>query len=223
MTPLMSATPHWNIPQLSSHLLFYLINTLCKKQRWAASIVGSSRLEPHGKSRHHSKEPFSHLLSKNSCSRFLKLLRAVGQWEPEDEGVSKDSGGGGRFILCPICMGFHWQEVFPTPEEEFSHIADPRGEQGCPWIILASWRRSVFLPYICSSFCSWCLPLTVSLYRLPILMSNTCASARNKVIWEKLMFEPDQKFAFLKHKDLDPIYLNFLDKNINTFIYELSF
>ncbi len=149
MTPLKSATPHWNIPQPSSHLLFYLINTLCRKQRWAASIVGSSRPEPHGKSRHHSKEPFS---------------RAGGQCEPEDEGVSKASGGGGgggeRFILCPICMGFHWQEVFPTPEEEFSHIADPRGERGCPRIILASWRRSVFLPYICSSFCSWCLPLT---------------------------------------------------------------
>lgn len=102
MTPLMSATPHWNIPQLSSHLLFYLINTLCKKQRWAASIVGSSRLEPHGKSRHHSKEPFSHLLSKNSCSRFLKLLRTGGQWEPEDEGVSKDSGGWGIYPLSHL-------------------------------------------------------------------------------------------------------------------------
>ncbi len=97
MTPLTSAMPHWHIPQPSSHLLFYLINTLCKKQRWAASIVGSSRPEPYGKSGHLSREPFSHLLSKKSYSRFLKLLWAGGQCEPEDEGVSKASGG--RFML----------------------------------------------------------------------------------------------------------------------------
>ncbi len=155
MTPLTSAMPRWHIPQPSSHLLFYLINTLCKKQRWAASIVGSSRPEPYGKSRHLSKEPFSHLLSKKSYSRFLKLLRAGGQCEPEDEGVSKASGED----LCSlsICMSFHWQGGVPHSRRRVLPHSRP------------TWRAGMSSDNF-SQLTSLCVP-TLHLFLLLFLMS----------------------------------------------------
>lgn len=98
--------------------VLYLINALCEKQRQAASIVGSSRLKPHGKSRQLSEELFSRLLSKKSCSRFLKLLQAGGQ----GKGVSWAFGG--RF-MCSVPIVWASTDRRSSPLQKKSSPTQP--------------------------------------------------------------------------------------------------